>query len=98
MQNEILDCKMYQKNLFVRMEILVVPTGRSYLQIFLFYWQKNIQGKFLLSMNKYKSKLFFEIYWSLKLIQTIRELEVVIQVSDRVMDETLLYFSPNHSC
>lgn len=49
-------------------------------------------------MNKYKSKLFFEIYWSLKLIQTIRELEVVIQVSDRVMDETLLYFSPNHSC
>lgn len=77
------------------MEILVVPTGKSYLQIFI-YWQKNIQGKFL-SMNKYKSKLFFELYLSLKLIQTIIELEV-IQVSDRVMDERLLYFSPNHSC
>lgn len=48
-------------------------------------------------MNKYKSKLFFELYLSLKLIQTIIELEV-IQVSDRVMDERLLYFSPNHSC
>lgn len=95
MQNGVLDCKMYQKNLFVRMEILVVPTGKSYLQIFI-YWQKNIQGKFL-SMNKYKGKLFFELYLSLKLIQTIRELEV-IQVSDRVTDERLLYFSPNHSC
>lgn len=40
MQNEILDCKMYQKNLFVRMEILVVPTGKSYLQIFLFLLAK----------------------------------------------------------
>lgn len=40
MQNGVLDCKMYQKNLFVWMEILVVPTGKSYLQIFLFLLAK----------------------------------------------------------